>query len=195
MIPLPSLLVPSLCALFQGDPSFKLSGALPPGIVGEVWSQALSPDGARLVYRADEAASPDGKRIVYLADKDVDERIELYSVAPSGGPSVRLDELSAGFADVKGFRITADSGTVVYLADASENAVFQLGGLPCRRGRERPAGAVPRSAGRRRARASSAARWSPADTWSIGCSPATRATSCTAPTRTATRPSSSTAAC
>lgn len=63
--------------------------------------------------------SPDGRWAVFLADRDVDERPELYS-APSDGsaPAVKLSApLGDGF--LFEFRITPDSGRVVYRLEAN----------------------------------------------------------------------------
>src|SRR5262245_34155482 len=78
----------------------RLSGAMPPG--GDVRSHAVSPD---------------GKRVVYLADQDSDEVVELWSVPTAGGPPVQLNGSLVSAGDVSKFRIVPDSATVVYLAD------------------------------------------------------------------------------
>src|SRR5262245_45140481 len=93
---------------------------MPPGIVGDVSSHALSPDGAWLVYRA---------------DGDQDEVFELYSVLFSGGTPVKLNGTLASGGDVGNvlgvtFQISSDSSRVVYLADQDANDKFELYTVP-----------------------------------------------------------------
>jgi hypothetical protein len=72
--------------------------------------------------------SPDGRYAVYLADQDTDGVLELYSV-PLGGPAaagIKLNGALVASGDVGFFRISADSGRVVYIADQDANEVFEL---------------------------------------------------------------------
>ena len=132
----------------------------------------VSPDGARVVYRADQDAddvfelfsvpidasaspvklsgalvaggdvaavdsssfgiSPDGSRVVYRADQDVDERFELYGVPIDASASpVKLSGTLVAGGDVvvdyfAGFEIAPDGERVVYLADASTDEHVEL---------------------------------------------------------------------
>lgn len=96
----------------------KLNGALPVG--GDVelfWEYDISPDGARVLYRADQET---------LGQK------ELYSV-PVAGPAnlgVKLNGSLPDGADVVNFRISPDSSRVVYKADQETDGVNELYSVP-----------------------------------------------------------------
>lgn len=93
--------------------------------------------------------SPDGAHVVYVADQEVDERFELYSVAMAGSAPVKLNGplvpdgdvapyvLNASTSDPT-FLITPDSSTVIYRADQDIDGKFELfqvpiaGGTPVR---------------------------------------------------------------
>ncbi len=105
----------------------RLSGSLP--AAGDVSVYEISPDSATVVYRADQRAN---------------NRHELFAVPTMGGDITRLnDSLPAG-GDVKtdqrpkgctadpsvAHQITADSSTVVYLADQDEGNVRELYAVP-----------------------------------------------------------------
>lgn len=78
--------------------------------------------------------SPDGNRVVYVARQDTINQFELYSVAITGGPTVKLNTPFApfnGFASVVDpFKISPDSSRVVYHADQDTNFVFELYSVP-----------------------------------------------------------------
>lgn len=69
------------------------------------------------------AISPDSARVVFRADHTVDERYELYSVPVAGGSVSRLCGIMVAGSDVnhpqgaRPWAITADSTRVVYMAD------------------------------------------------------------------------------
>lgn len=67
--------------------------------------------------------SPDGDTAVFIADKDTSGRFELYSVPVDGSaPPTKLSSglpLGSGNAGVHAFEISADSASVVFLADAN----------------------------------------------------------------------------
>ena len=93
----------------------------------------LSPDGI-VGAVSSFAVSPDGKRVVYLADQDIAGLIELYSVPADGSASAT--KLSSGLSYVTGangvalLQIAADSSTVLFLADAGgvagENDIYSV---------------------------------------------------------------------
>ncbi len=100
----------------------KLNGPLSQPEAGDVLDYSLTPDGARVVYRADQTA---------------DNVYELFSAPADGsGPSIRLngtlppggDVSGSGFYSV-GFQVAA-SGRVVYLADQTTNNVEELYSVP-----------------------------------------------------------------
>ncbi len=75
--------------------------------------------------------SPDGSRVVYRADVTVDESHELFSVPIGGGSSTRLNAALPANASVDtGFLISADSTRVVYRADQAAFQVFELYSVP-----------------------------------------------------------------
>ena len=95
----------------------KLNGALVGG--GDVYEASISPNSARVVYRADQQT-----HFVY----------ELFSV-PIGGPAsagVKLNGaiVSGGWVTFEGARISPDSARVVYQADQQTNEVFELYSVP-----------------------------------------------------------------
>ncbi len=75
--------------------------------------------------------TPDGSRVLYRADQEVDERFEIYSVRADGSaPPVKLNgALVAGGDVVYGascFLISADGTRAVYLADQDVDGVVEL---------------------------------------------------------------------
>ena len=97
-----------------GGGVIKVSGPLVPG--GDVLS--------------DFQLTPDGLRVVYRADQDADEVIELYVASLDGtsrprklnAPLVRGGDVQSGFRT--GFQVTDD--VVVYRADQDTDQVFEL---------------------------------------------------------------------
>lgn len=82
-------------------PVIKLNGSLVSG--GDVFAYQISPDGGRVVYRADQ---------------DTDNVFELYSVPLVGGtPGIKLNSNLVSGGDVSIFRISPDGNRVVYGAD------------------------------------------------------------------------------
>jgi Tol biopolymer transport system component len=81
---------------------------------------------------AEFRVTPDGARVVYRADANVNDVFELFSVPTDGGASVRLHSALLGSQDVGGFEgqlpfaITSDSAHVVFRADLSANDRFEL---------------------------------------------------------------------
>ena len=95
----------------------KLNGELPSG--GNVDSYGLQ-------------FSPDGSRVLYRADQDTDQVFELYSVPATGGTPVKLNgELtSGGNVDYKGLQFSPDGSRVLYNADQDTDGVFELYSVP-----------------------------------------------------------------
>lgn len=105
-------LLPALA--LSADPPLKLSGPMVAG--GNVSSVLHSPDGSRVVYRADQ---------------DTDGVVELYSAPAEGGTPIKLNAPLIGAGDVGGdVRITPDGSTVVYLADQDVDNANQLFSVP-----------------------------------------------------------------
>ncbi len=96
-----------------GGTPVKLSGALVAG--GRVASFVLSPDGSRVVYRADQ---------------DTVNDFELYSVPVSGGAPVKLNGALVAGGNVLTHCIAPDGSQVVYLADQDTDEVFELYSVP-----------------------------------------------------------------
>jgi Tol biopolymer transport system component len=78
------------------------------------------------------AFSPDGANVVYACVRPGDSSNRLYSV-PADGSHVRIEmsgPIVAGGNVSAGFKIAADSSRVVYLADATTDAVNELYSVP-----------------------------------------------------------------
>jgi Tol biopolymer transport system component len=77
-------------------------------------------------------ASPDGATVVYRADQDLDEMFELYAAPVSGGESVRLGTTYVPDGDVydQGIAISPDSSRVIYLADLEHDTINELYSVP-----------------------------------------------------------------
>ncbi len=58
--------------------------------------------------------TPDGSRLVYRADQDVNDVVELYSVPIAGGPWEKLNAPLVGAQDVVAFLSSPDGSRVVY---------------------------------------------------------------------------------
>jgi len=76
--------------------------------------------------------TPDKKAVVYRADQDTDEVFELYRVEfANPGVSTKLNSLLPTGGDVwLGFKITADSSSVLYVADQTTDGVLELYRVP-----------------------------------------------------------------
>ena len=82
---------------------------------GALWDFLVSPDGARVVYRAAQDTSNAG---------------EIYSVPTSGGPAVRLNPALVSGRYVNDYAISSDSSTVVFTADVESQGVRGLFAVP-----------------------------------------------------------------
>ncbi len=101
-------------------PAVKLSGELLPG--GPVRGTV-----------ADFQISPDGRRVVYRADQDLDDVYELYSAQLHGKKQrIKLHEPFVPGRSVPraGFQVAPDSMHVAFIADADTNDVHELYGVP-----------------------------------------------------------------
>ncbi|GAB1259773.1 TolB family protein [Aurantivibrio plasticivorans] len=78
------------------------------------------------VSEASWAISPDGSKLVYAADQDVNERFELYSVAINGTGLVKLNAPIAGEQLVKDWIWSPDSLKVAYVSDGIVEGRFEL---------------------------------------------------------------------
>ncbi|MCI0636241.1 MAG: hypothetical protein L0206_20355, partial [Actinobacteria bacterium] len=80
---------------------------------------------------SDYRRSPDGTRIVYRADQEADQVFELYSVPATGASSaVKLNGPLPTNGDAGGFEITPDGTRVVFHVDQELNDVFELYSVP-----------------------------------------------------------------
>jgi Tol biopolymer transport system component len=73
--------------------------------------------------------SPDGARVLYHADQDNDEVFEVFSVAAAGGSApVRLNGSLVLGGDVRpqGLKFSPNSSRVLYTADQLTNEMFEL---------------------------------------------------------------------
>ena len=76
--------------------------------------------------------SPDGSRVVYRANQDTSYVDELYSV-PIAGPATEGLKLNGSLVlggEVIGFKVSPDSSRVVYLADQDTDYVEELYSVP-----------------------------------------------------------------
>lgn len=78
----------------------------------------------------DFAISPDSARVVYRADQNVDTLNELFSVPLAGGTATKLNRSLASGGDVLNYRISPNSAWVVYGADQDADTVEELLGVP-----------------------------------------------------------------
>ncbi len=112
------------------------SSAGPPGS-----PDRLNPPLADWADVKDFLVAPDGSRVVYLADQDTNGVTELYSVPIHGDDPVKLNGPLVAGGDVqfegdtprgqtRGFVISPDSSTVVYLADQDVDDVSELYSVP-----------------------------------------------------------------
>jgi Tol biopolymer transport system component len=80
--------------------------------------------------------SPDGRRVIYRADQDIDDVNELYSVPSTGGASVKLNGALVAGGDVRGFDLSGDffadaefspdGSRVMYIADQEVDQQFEI---------------------------------------------------------------------
>ena len=107
--------------------SVPIDGSSPPTRLNQAIAGALD-------VSADFVISPDGARVVFRADADVNELFELYSVPTSGGAVVKLNgPMVAGGGvpaavngDAPQFQFSPDANWVVYRAAQDTLGVFEL---------------------------------------------------------------------
>jgi hypothetical protein len=116
--------------LDRSHPPWRLNAPLAAGrsipvsdSTGDSW--LISPDGARVVYRADARTND----VFELFSVQLDRRRHVRRVdAPR--PLARLSRSLIAGGDVEGFRITPDGTTVVYRADQVVDQRFELYRVP-----------------------------------------------------------------
>ena len=82
--------------------------------------------------------SPDGSRVLYRADQALNEVYEIYSVPSGGGTEVKLNgDLEVG-GDVfsGGLQFSPDGSRVLYYADQETDAVYEIYSVPSGGGTE-----------------------------------------------------------
>ena len=86
-----------------------------------------SDDESEETFRA-SSCGPDGGRVLYLADQDTDDIVELFSVSPLGGPSIKLNSALVANGDVRsdGLQFSPDGNFVLYSADQDTNEVVEI---------------------------------------------------------------------
>lgn len=108
----------------RGQVAVRLSANAVPG--GGVAPGVLVSDNAEAGYRPQFALSPDGTRAVYRADQDIDEVFELYSVSTDGlGTPVKLNAPLGAGAGVPplGFVLDPAGERVVFVAPDPQGAL------------------------------------------------------------------------
>ena len=102
-----------------------------------LWAAAPIKLNAPLVAGGDTAGvriSPDGSRVLYRADQDTDEVDEIYSVPITGGAPVKLNGPLAVGGDVEGFlsglQFSPDGARVLYVADQDTDGVVEIYSVP-----------------------------------------------------------------
>jgi Tol biopolymer transport system component len=150
-----------------GGTPLKLNLPLGSGRSVTPGSQRFSPDGSRVLYRADQKAddvfeifsvpsgggtpvrlngslveggdvtneglgfSPDGGRVLYRADQDIDDVFELFSVSSVGGTPVKLNgPLPSGGDVADDASFSPDGSLVLYRADQTTNDLMELFSVP-----------------------------------------------------------------
>ncbi len=100
-----------------GGGAVKISGTLATG--GDVQAAGLQ-------------FSPNGSRVVYRADQQTDNVVELYSVPATGGAAVKISGplVSGGDVDSANLRVSPDSSRVIFLADKQTDGVNELFSVP-----------------------------------------------------------------
>lgn len=106
----------------QNDQAIRLNGELVAG--GDVTDFIVSPDGANILYRADQ---------------DVNDDFELYTVPSNGsgfihklngqltpGGDVIFDRTTGNASSFEGIQMSSDGARVVYLADQDTDGIFEL---------------------------------------------------------------------
>ncbi|GAB4125499.1 MAG: hypothetical protein Fur005_46930 [Roseiflexaceae bacterium] len=72
------------------------------------------------------AISPDGRRVVYVANEIADASTRIASVPIAGGANLTLNTISAASLSINTFAISPDSSRVIYRADQQQDGIFEL---------------------------------------------------------------------
>jgi Tol biopolymer transport system component len=115
--------------------SVPIAGGTPVKLNG-----SMVANGDVAVAPAGRAISPDGSRVVYVADQDTDEVLEVFSVPIAGGTPVKLNGPMATGGDVQtnGLSFSPNGSRVLYVADQETDGLSELfmvpvaGGTPVR---------------------------------------------------------------
>jgi hypothetical protein len=80
----------------------------------------------------DMAVTLDGARVVYLADQETDGMVELYRVPVGGGTAVKLNDTLPGGGTIDGFQLSpwGGGGDLVYRGMQDEPGVWELYRVP-----------------------------------------------------------------
>lgn len=89
---------------------------------------ALPPGGSTGLFGF--AISPDGSRVVYSADQETNNVHEIFSVPIGGGPSVKLNGTLPANGAIFQFQITPDSTSVIYRGDEVTGGIDELFQVP-----------------------------------------------------------------
>jgi Tol biopolymer transport system component len=115
--------------------SVPIAGGTPVKLNG-----SMVANGDVAVAPAGRAISPDGSRVVYVADQDTDEVLEVFSVPIAGGTPVKLNGPMATGGDVQtnGLSFSPNGSRLLYAADQETDGLAELfmvpvaGGTPVR---------------------------------------------------------------
>ena len=80
------------------------------------------------VTRGSQRFSPNGARVLYHADQNADEVFEIFSVPSGGGAATRLNGplVTGGDVNSQGLQFSPDGGRVLYTADQLEDETCEL---------------------------------------------------------------------
>jgi Tol biopolymer transport system component len=76
------------------------------------------------------AVSPDGRRVIYIADQATDGVMELYSAPIEGGVAMKLNPPLPHGGNVLSARVSPDGRRALYVADQEAALVFDLYSAP-----------------------------------------------------------------
>ena len=115
-------LLPALLALLATTPGT---------FAQEPYRQQLSENRAVVGDVSNYQLSPDGATVVYRADQDTNDVLELYSVPIGGGTTTKLSgPLPPGGYVESDFLISPDGAAVVYRADQNTGGLVELYSVP-----------------------------------------------------------------
>ncbi len=140
----PVELVPAIPGVFLNGRRFTPDGRyivyIPASVQDELYSVPIDGSAAParlngpLVANGDVqefAISPDGRRVIYLADQDLNSVDELYSVPIDGSlPAIKLNPTLSGDRRVQGGDVLPGSRRATYVADQDLAGAFELYSVP-----------------------------------------------------------------